>query len=110
MSQKIITFIFIAIQKVLADTQALSLCSCVTCLGTIVHNPYQSLVYSVNFTHGDMIDLQVICQFMNTHPSVIPNYSTDSVVDVYGHPCYSASLISVKIFELINPVTHILLW
>jgi hypothetical protein len=29
---------------------------------------------------------------------------------VYGHPCYSASLISVKIFELINPVTHILLW
>jgi hypothetical protein len=106
----IITFIFIVIQRVLADIPMLNLCSSVTCLRTTLHNPYKSLVCSDDFTHGPITDLQVISHFMNSHPSVIQNYSKDSVVDVYGHPCHYGSLTSATIFELVNPVIHVLLW
>jgi hypothetical protein len=71
-----------AIQRVLTDIKALNLCSSVTCLDTILHSLYKSLVCSDDCTHGPMTDLHVIGHFINSHLSIIQNYSTDSAADV----------------------------
>jgi hypothetical protein len=82
---------------VLADIQALNLCSSVTCSGIILHIPNKSPAFSDNFMHGPMTDLQAMCHFMNSHPSVIQNYSTLSGVCVWSplplcitYLCYSS--------------------
>jgi hypothetical protein len=95
------SFIFIAIQKMLAHIQPLHFC---VLLGNHLAQspPPPKKAQSVIISH---MGHSVICHFINSHPSVIQKYSTDTLVDVFGYPCITYATV----FETVNPVINILL-